>query len=150
MISRLSLAIGLFLFVFTTGCAPSTFVKASPGWKTLEIRDNLTYDQCWMTTVDLLTRDWDVEMLDKSSGYIRTAWHQGISGGPQARYRGRITVKFPDPKACTTVEIKTEAEWFGTEYPWGNPYWIPGYDSSMQRDVYTAMGGRLTRNVPKE
>ena len=132
----------------SAGCAPSTVVRAEPGWKSLEIREDLTYDQCWMTAVDLLTRDWDIEMMDKNSGYIRTAWHYGVGGQSAQAYRGRITVKFPDTKKPAVVEVKTEAQWVD---PMGNAnVWVPGYDTAMQRDVFSAIGGRVGRSVPRE
>ena len=140
---------GLAMLAGLTGCAPQTFVKAAPGWKMIELREGLTYDQAWMIAVDTVTRDWDVEMMDKSSGFLRTAWHHGISGGPVARYRGRITVKFPDLKAPVKAEVKTEAQWLD-KVSYGVPVWIIGYDTSFQRDAYTTLGGRLGRTVPKE
>jgi len=139
----------LVLGAGAVGCAPQTFIRAAPGWKVIELREGMTYDEAWMVAVDTLTRDWDVEMMDKSSGYLRTAWHHGISSGPYQRYRGRITVKFPDVKKPTQVEVKTEAQWLETASP-TVPVWITGYDTAFQRDVYTALGGRLSRVVPKE
>jgi hypothetical protein len=107
-----------------------------------------------MTAVDTLTRDWDVEMMDKSSGYIRTAWHNGISGGPQNAYAGRITIKFPELKNPSKMEVKTEAKWLQSVYNsytgLYNSQWVSGYDSAFQRDVYSMLGGRLGRVVPKD
>lgn len=139
------------LFFLTTGCAPHTFVRSAPGWKTIEFRPGLVnnYDEAWQKTVDTVARSWDIEVLDKDSGYLRTAWVYGISGGPQLRYRGRITVKFPEIMKPEKTEVKTSAEWWqsGNAYA---PYWVKGFDSSFQRDVFTELSGRLGRTVSSD
>lgn len=137
-----------FLACLLVGCAPKTFVKSSPGWKVIELREGLSdkYDEAWQTTVDTVARDWDIEIIDKDSGYLRTAWLHGISGGSYERYRGRITVKYPKVVAPEKVEVKTEAQWL-EDRPLG---WVSGFDTSFERDVFTALSGRLGRTVPKD
>ena len=59
------------------GCAPQTFVKGQPpGWKTIELNEDLkhNYAKAWQKTVDTIAREYDIEMLDKDSGYLRTCW----------------------------------------------------------------------------
>jgi hypothetical protein len=134
------------MLVLVAGCAPNTFVKQSPGWKTIEFNENIKNDFgiAWQKCVDTIAKDYDIEMIDRSSGYLRTGWIYGISGGAYNRYRGRITVKFPELTAPTKVEIKTEAQWL-SEVQYG--LWVPGWDQIFQRDVYTALSGRLGRTV---
>lgn len=136
--------LGLVLLV---GCAPRTFVRSAPGWKTIELNSSLAnnYDEAWQKTVDTIARSWDIEILDKNSGYLRTAWVYGISGGPQHRYRGRITVKYPEVKNPSKTEVKTAAEWWSSRDRWDQ-----GFDSAFQRDVYTELAGRLGRTVPTD
>ena len=145
------LAFACFVVVLAPGCAPKTFVHTAPGWKTIEFRDGLIndYDEAWQKTVDTIARNWDIEILDKDSGYLRTAWVYGISGGPDIRYRGRITVKYPEIKTPEKVEVKTSAEWWeaGNAYA---PVWRKGFDTSFQRDVFTELAGRLGRTVPSD
>ncbi len=69
------------------------------------------YNNAWQKTVDTIARDYDIEMLDKDSGYLRTAWAYGISGGIYNRYRGRITVKYPTVTNPDKIEVKTDAQW---------------------------------------
>ena len=109
----MSIAMATFLVSTLTGCAPRSFVRSAPGWKTIELRSGLTtdYDQAWRTTVDTVARNWDIEILDKDSGYLRTAWLHGISGASYERYRGRLTIKYPDSKNPTKLEVKTDAQW---------------------------------------
>jgi hypothetical protein len=150
-ITLTSLALFSFFALAVMGCAPKTFVRTSPGWKTIEFRPGLVnnYDEAWQKTVDSIARSWDIEILDKDSGYLRTAWVYGISGGPQVKYRARITVKYPEIREVEKVEVKTSAEWWakGNSYA---PVWVKGFDSSFQRDVFTELAGRLGRTVPAE
>jgi len=138
------------LIIFCAGCAPSTFVMGrSAGWKTIELTDNLVgqYETAWQKTVDTIAKDHDIEMLDKDSGYLRTSWTYGISGGTFNRYRGRLTIKFTDIEKPNKLEVKTDAQWLS------NPsagVWQQGFDSLLDRDVYTALSGRLGRTVAPE
>ena len=141
------LVLALVPFLIVAGCAPTSFVKGrSAGWKTIELSENLknNYDTCWQKTVDTIARDYDIEMLDKDSGYIRTAWLYGISGGAYNRYRGRITVKYPEIKNPTKVEVKTDAQWLA-DIRYG--LWQRGWDREFNREVFTTLSGRLGRTV---
>ncbi len=136
------------LGIISTGCAPSSFVRTPGGWKTIEIREGLKsdYDQAWQTTVDSVARDWDIEILDKDSGYLRTTWITGIVGvrGAMAlRYMGRLTIKYPSVTDPTKLEVKTEAKWL-EDYGW-----VKGHDMDFQRDVLSVLSGRLGRTVSK-
>jgi len=147
----LTAATVLVAIAFGTGCAPRSFVRTAPGWKVIELRDELVtdYSTAWQKTVDTIARSWDIEILDKDSGYIRTAWVYGISGGNLVRYRGRITVKFPEIKLPQTADVRTSAEWWAS----GNAYaqrWVKGFDTSFQRDVFSELSGKLSRTVPAD
>ena len=128
------------------GCAPNTFVRGqSSGWKSIELNPTVKgkYDLAWQKTVDTIARDYDIEIMDKDSGYLRTGWTYGIAGGSFTRYRGRLTVKFPAVKDPGQLDVKTDAQWL-----LDNSYWIQGFDRSFNRDVFTALSGRLGRTVP--
>lgn len=137
----------LGLVLAAQGCAPSTFIKGqSPGWKAIELNEGLVgdYDSAWMKTVDTIARQYDIEMMDKDSGYLRTGWAYGISGGSFTRYRGRITVKYPTVSKPDMIELKTEAQWLRKP---NLGLWQPGFDVMFQRDVFEAIQGRLGRTV---
>jgi hypothetical protein len=133
------------------GCSatPKSFVRSSPGWKTIELQSALQddYDTAWQRMVDTIARTWDIELLDKGSGYLRTSWTHGISGGSYERYRGRLTVKFPEVTSPEKLEVRTQAQWLRNYQP---PIWVDGFDTRMERDVYTALAGRLGRTVPTD
>jgi hypothetical protein len=141
-------AVALTLCVGCASSSPSSFVRSNPSWKVIEVREGLNNDceKAWQTTVDTVARNWDIEMMDKESGYLRTAWTYGISGGMYNQYRGRLTVKFPGGQQCNKLDVRTEAQWLGGYY--GN--WINGFDTAFNRDVYSELAGRLGRTVPTE
>lgn len=143
-----AVAVAVFLGASVVGCAPKSFVRSAPGWKVIELRPGLenNYDEAWQTTVDTVARDWDIEIMDRGSGYLRTAWVHGVSGGDYERYRARITVKYPSTTRPSKTEVKTEAQWL-EDRPMG---WVTGFDTTFQRDVYSALSGRLGRTVPSE
>ena len=137
--------------LYFVGCAPSTFQRgASSGWKSIALHDDLAsnYDLAWQKTVDTIAREYDIEIMDKDSGYLRTSWQQGICsvrGSLINRYAGRRTIKFPDVKApIEKVDLKTEARWRTKEY------WVTGFDTGFQRDVFGALSGRLGRTAPTD
>lgn len=150
---RISIAfISALMSISLVGCMePNTFVKGqASGWKAIEFNDQTkgNYDVAWQKTVDTIAKNYDIEMMDKQSGYLRTGWTYGISGGEMNRYRGRITVKFPTIDKPDKLELKTEAEWLSDMYYGG--MWVPGWDQSFQRDAYNALSGRLGRTVSNE
>ena len=143
--------------LFSVGCAPSTFHKgASSGWKSIALQNALAedYDKTWQKTVDTIARKWDIEIMDKDSGYLRTSWQHGISGVSGAlasRYAGRLTIKFPTVKVpIEKVDLKTDAKWLEMNAWTGLSYWVNGFDTGYQRDVFGALSGRLGRTAPTD
>lgn len=125
----------------TGGCmAPNTFVKTQePAWATVEIRSDLSYEQSWESLVDTLVKRFDIEIMSKQDGYIRTTWLYTWTGSVSENYRVRVTAKFsPDKKK---VEVKSEAEYGGP----GN--WTMGYDTRLLQTIKTDIMGSLGRTT---
>lgn len=123
------------------GCvAPQTFVRSlDPTWASVELRDEVTYDQAWQTVVDTLVKQFDLEVLSKDNGYLRTNWQYTWTGRVNERYRVRVTGKFsPDKKK---LEMKSEAE-FG-----GAGYWVQGYDTRLLSTLKTDIMGTVGRTT---
>jgi hypothetical protein len=65
------------LLIALTGCdttpQPQTHIGSWPYWKDVQVscRD---YDVMWRTTVDVLSEDYPIEVLDKDGGYLKTEW----------------------------------------------------------------------------
>ena len=148
--TKLGMLTAVMLGLVCTGCAPNTFVKGqSAGWKTIVLNDTVkgNYTAAWAKTVDTIARDYDIEMLEKESGYLRTGWKYGISGGAYTRYRGRITIKYASTESPEQVEVKTDAHWL-SDVAYG--VWVEGFDRSFNRDVYVNLSGILGRTVPPD
>jgi len=129
------------------GCAPGSFVKGrSAGWETIELNDSLkgNYDLSWQKTVNAIAQDYDIEMMDKGSGYLRTSWLYGISGGSNYRYCGRITVKYPEVREPEKFEVKTDAQWLHKPTL---GVWHRGWDKKFNREVSTILSECLGRTV---
>jgi hypothetical protein len=135
-----------FLLIFTLiGCAslPPTFVMTfEPGWASIEIKEGIKFENAWQEVLDVLAKKFELEMISREGGYIRTAWIYTwwIVGERTENYRVRAIVKFsPDGRK---VDIKTEANYLQ------RGQWITGFDTRLLETVKTdIMGvvGRTTR-----
>jgi len=123
---------------------PATFIVTydEPGtWKTIEVRDGLTKENLWRKVVDGLTQKFDLEMLDKEAGYIRTTWKYTyvVDSRLVDRYRSRIIVKFLG-EGWGRVQIKCEAHWMERDSGW-----VMGYDMRLLEDAFGDIQGRIGR-----
>jgi hypothetical protein len=127
--------------LFSSG--PRSFVQAiEPTWVSVEIRDDLSYDEAWREVVDILAKKFELEVISKDGGYIRTAWIYTWwkSGKITENYRVRAIVKFSADRK--KVDIKTEANYLKDDT------WVTGTDTRLLQTVKTdIMGvvGRTTR-----
>ena len=122
------------------GCTSvNTFVKGGSRWISMELADNMTYERAWALVTDRLVKEFDLEMLDRESGYFRTGWLYTWTGKFNERYRVRVTGKFSVDRR--TLEMKCEAEYGG------NGGWQPGYDSRLLSTLQTDILGTLGRTT---
>lgn len=139
---KFSLATVCILSVMcVSGCmAPKTFVKTmEPTWASVELRTDVEYERAWAAVVDTLVKRFDLEVLSKEDGYIRTSWLYTWTGRVMENYRVRVTVKFsPDKSKC---EIKSEAEYGGAGR------WIMGYDTRLLATIKTDVMGTIGRTT---
>ncbi len=133
--------------LFVAGCAPTTFIKTmEPSWNTVEIRKDLTGDQAWDAVVDLTARRFDIEVLSKQDGYLRSGWLYSWTGKINQFYKVRTIVKFsPDKRK---VEVKSEAHYYSPGVAGFGQGWQMGTDerltSTMRSDIMGKVG-RTTR-----
>ncbi|MDQ7779712.1 MAG: PEGA domain-containing protein [Planctomycetota bacterium] len=121
--------------------APTTFVKTmEPTWASVQIREGLAYENAWNSVMEVLVRKFDLEVLSKENGYMRTSWLYTWTGQMREDYRVRVTIKFSPEK--DKVEVKSEANYNTKDG------WVLGSDTSLLQTVKTdLMGtvGRITR-----
>jgi len=56
-------------------------------------------------------------------------------------------IKYTNIKQPDKLEVKTDAQWLADP---ASGVWRQGFDSLMDRDVFTALSGRLGRTVAPE
>ena len=119
------------------GCAakkPPTFIEQTdPGWKVIDLRDGLRYEEAWQMLVDRIRKHFDIEIMDKDSGYLRTSWSFTTAGAPTPDYKHRVTIKFAPDKRQLELKIDAMYQWF------------PGTDTQVTNDVYGDISGLLSR-----
>lgn len=132
------------ILMFMSGCAPKTFVRTmDPGWNTIEIRDDLTYDQAWSSVVDLLSKKFDIEILSKQDGYLRSGWFHAWTGDLTEGYKVRAIVKFtPDHRRA---EVKSEAQYYSTGFLGIGKGWEMGTDERLTTTLRTDIMGKIGR-----
>ena len=128
------------------GCSslPHTFVttRADTGeWKVLEIREGLSNDKAWAIFVDTLSQKYDLEVIQKDGGYIRTAWKYTFIDGDKIsnRYRTRFVAKLSGSPVWNQAQLKCESNWMEDEG------WISGYDSQLLKEMYGDIQGKIGR-----
>lgn len=120
--------------------APKTFVQTTDSsWATIELRPEVGYDQAWETLVDTLVRRFDMEVLSKQDGYLRTSWIYTWTGTLDENYRVRITSKFSSDRK--SLDIKSEAEYGGPGR------WVMGYDTRLLETIKSDIMGKLGRTT---
>jgi len=120
--------------------APSSFVRVSEaGWSTVELAPGVNPDEAWDSVVDILAKKFDLEMISKEGGYVRTGWSYTWTGMRTEDYRVRAVVKFT-PKR-DQVQIRSEAE-YGKEGSW-----VMGTDDRLLSTLKTDIAGAVARTT---
>ena len=138
------LPVVVFLLIFSLGCAPKSFMRTYGGqsnWKVVEVREDIQEEELWIKLVDTLSQKYDLQVIEKKSGYLRTAWAYttvNALNNVNDRYRSRIIVKINESEPIR-VNIKCESNWLGSAG------WESGYDSILLEDVYGDIQGKIGR-----
>ena len=123
--------------------APRTFQRAVDGgsWSSVMLRDDLPYDKAFGEVMDVIGRRFELDMISKEGGYLRTNWIYtwNTRGKYTEKYRTRVVIKFNSDR--TRVDIKTEAE-FG-----GEPKWVKGFDTALLAQTKQDIMGVVGRTV---
>ena len=130
-----TILLSLILPLLFIGCRerPSSFVENNPNWIVIPISKNLEKDTAWGKLSDMLAKNYDLEVLNKDSGYIRSAWKNVVEvvddGKIKDAYRKRVTVKIISD--THVLEMKSEAQW------WAGKYWVNGFDQTDLNTIKT-------------
>ena len=103
------------------------------GWATIPFSKRVDTGLLWEDVTSLVAKRFEIEMVTKESGYIRTKWdYRFATDGKNAEdYRTRVTLKVNERRQ--NIEVRSEAEMLE-----GN-YWIHGCDTrvleTMKQDL---------------
>ena len=135
----------VLLVAIFSGCVtpPNSFSRGETDWSVVELHDELGYDEAWEEVVDVVARRFDIEMVEKETGYLRTSWIYTWwkNGIHTENYRVRAMVKFTPEKDA--VAIKAEAHYLDE----GAGGWITGADSLLLDTFKTDIMGTVGRTT---
>ena len=114
-----------------------------PAWNTIEVRKSMDPNQAWNVAVDLAAKRFDIEVLSKEDGYLRTGWLFTWTGKLNQFYKVRTVMKFSPDK--NKVEVKSEAQYFHRGF-FGNG-WQMGTDERLMSTMRTDLMGKLGRTT---
>lgn len=138
----------ILLLLLLIGCAagpPKTFVETQEdtgAWKSIYLHNNYGFfanknQEVWQRVVDILSEQYDLEVLDRASGYIRTTWKADSKQGKD-QYRHRVIIKMQG-SVWHTAKLKAESQWWDEQ----KQIWRIGYDMTVVEEIYKDFQGRL-------
>lgn len=93
------IASGALIFLFLLNCA-STPIR----WVSTPEYSDLDYDKAWQVIVSTITEDFEIDVIEKDSGYLMTAWKsvsatmgEQLEGYEKAGIRVTCKVEKRDP-----------------------------------------------------
>ena len=131
----------LVLCIFMIGCAapPKSFLQVNePGRMSVEIREDLTYDEAWDKMIVILAKSYDLEFASRDIGYIRTAWCHTSEMVYLADYRVRISLLFE--RKTHMLSVRSEAQFRKDE-----DEWAIGVDNRVISTLKTDILGTISR-----
>ncbi|MDM8564493.1 hypothetical protein QUF74_02460 [Candidatus Halobeggiatoa sp. HSG11] len=132
--------------LFSCASQPLTFIESKNEegmWKSIPLHSRYGMfvnknKEVWRRVVDILSEKYDLEILDKTSGYIRTSWKSLPSD--DKKYRSRVIIKMLG-NVWHTARLKTEAQLLDGET------WLVGYDKVILEEIYKDLQGRVGTSV---
>lgn len=143
---------GLLLIVSSTlftGCgtgAPDSFmVMTKQYWEVVDVKQSIKYDDAWQRVIYIVTKKFELEMISKEDGYVRSAYGPSYFTEDMVndKYQIRIVAKFtPDRKK---VEFKIESR------IWNGKIWENGSDvrvaANMRKDFINSLVEPIKKNT---
>ncbi len=122
-----------------SSCGSSNFIKGEAGKTSVQIADRITYEAAFDDVVSVLFRDFEIEMINKEAGYIRTTWKTTWTAKPgqkpQKDYRVRVVINMSPTRK--RIDILSEAEKLK------GGYWIKGNDTRLLETIRKDIAGNV-------
>lgn len=136
----------LFVPFILCACAPTTFVRTMDvSWNTVEVRSDLDGSDAWNAVVDSIARKFDIEVLSKEDGYLRTGWLYSWTGEMDEAYKVRAVVKFTADKR--QLAVKSEAQYYSRGFLGMGRGWRMGTDERLTTTLRTDLMGKVGRTT---
>ncbi len=129
-------ALGLLLIASASlfnGCgtgAPDSFMRMTKQyWEVVDVKPSVKYDDAWQRVIYIVTKKFELEMISKEDGYVRSAYGASYFTEDMSndKYQVRIVAKFtPDRKK---VEYKIESRM------WDGKIWLNGSDVRVAANI---------------
>ena len=135
------------LSISCTASRPKTFIVShdqTANWRVIEVRKDINArEKVWNTIVDTIATKYDLEVIERDSGYLRTSWKYTymIRQSVSDKYRSRLVVKLN--QESTQAKIKIESNWLSSSG------WVGGYDTALLEDVYSDLQGKIGRVISR-
>lgn len=130
------------LLLLLSGCslgAPDSFMQMNRQyWELMDVKPSYKYEDAWQRVIYIITKKFELEMISKEDGYVRSAYGQSYftEDIQNERYQIRIVAKFtPDRHK---FEFKIESRM------WDGKIWHNGSDirvaANMRKDFLNSIG----------
>jgi hypothetical protein len=123
------------------GCgtgAPDSFMRMTKQyWEVVDIKPDIKFDDAWERVVYIITKKFELEMISKEDGYVRSAYGASYftEDMHNDKYQIRIVVKFTPDKRKLEFKIESRI--------WDGKIWQNGSDvrvaANMKRDFMNAL-----------
>ncbi|NUN68122.1 MAG: hypothetical protein HUU02_00245 [Bacteroidetes bacterium] len=135
-------SLAVLMLIASAGCglgAPDSFMQMNRQyWESMDLKPSVKYDDAWQRVIYIITKKFELEMISKEDGYVRSAYGQSYftEDLQNERYQIRIVAKFtPDRKK---LEFKIESR------VWDGKIWHNGSDvrvaANMRKDFLNSIG----------
>ncbi len=137
-IKKLFLLLLTCVAIVATISAKNTWKKGTAEWMKIQIHENFTYDKAFNTVLDLITDKYEMDLISKDGGYIRTAWSfmRNAKGKKIKNMRVRVTAKFNHDRS--QLQVRTEVQKLKKD-----DQWIDGEDINLSRQIRDDIQGVL-------
>jgi uncharacterized lipoprotein len=130
----LKILMGVMIFSLTACTAPRGFVAQPAGWNAVQMRESVNHEKAWSILVSVVSDDYDIEMMDSESGYLRTNWRHEGQGTQEwfTRIIGKVEMN-------GTTRIKVESKYYDQILS----RWVNGYNTFTTTKIKDDLSGRL-------
>lgn len=117
--------------------AKSNWKKGQADWAKIQLNESLSYDQAFGLVLELVSNKYEIDMISKDGGYIRSTWNFLLDkrGKKVKDQRCRIIIKFNHDK--TQLQVKTESQKLKGDT------WVDGVDETLSLQIKEDIRGAL-------